>query len=107
MSLAFEQWVRLPAWRAYAACHGQGTLFYSGDRMSQRIAVTVCSGCGVLAACRAEVLAEEAGLAADERFGVRGGLLPGERVRLARSGEQWWSTVDDCGERLHGGREFR
>jgi WhiB family redox-sensing transcriptional regulator len=71
--------VALPAWRRHAACRGQAVLFFASDPMSHAIAVSICAGCGVREACLAEVLAEEAGLSSDERFGVRGGLRPSQR----------------------------
>lgn len=63
-------------WRAFAACRGQGPLFFAGDVVSQAIAVAICRTCGVLDACRADVMATES---PDDRFGIVAGLTARQR----------------------------
>ena len=72
---------RVDAWTDRAACKGQTALMFSPDEFSQRLALTLCRRCAVMAECRADVLAAEAmGVGSDSaRYGVAGGLLPEQR----------------------------
>ncbi len=70
-----------PPWRDHAACLGADPeLFYArtGDLLTIRAAQAVCAGCEVRAECLADALAR------GEKFGVWGGLTPGDRRRLRR-----------------------
>jgi WhiB family redox-sensing transcriptional regulator len=65
-------------WVGQAACLGQSELFFATDPASQGRAQAVCGGCPVRRECLAEVrLIEQP----HQRFGVWGGLTPGERDR--------------------------
>lgn len=73
-------------WRARAACRGRDTKWWypeSGDfRIETEIAVSVCRSCPVSVECLAAALDEER--SAYVRFGIRGGLLPGQRASRRR-----------------------
>jgi hypothetical protein len=72
---------RVGAWTDRAACRGQTALMFSPDEFSQRLAVTLCRRCPVVAECRADVTAFEArgAEAGGAVYGVVGGLLPEQR----------------------------
>lgn len=66
------------AWRETAACrHVPVEIFYPATDAEAEPAKIVCRGCPVRELCL------ELALAADERFGVWGGLTPSERRSLA------------------------
>ena len=75
------------SWRRWAACKGRPVSWWfpaRGDTMLARAAVKVCEGCGVREQCLAEAMAEESGASATDVTGIRGGLLPAQRLKLAR-----------------------
>ena len=68
-----------PAWMADAACRGMDVNLWFPERggvSTARDAKAICAGCPVLSEC----LEQETG----ERHGIRGGLTPRQRQRLAR-----------------------
>ena len=74
-------------WQQRAACSDQVTVFdptFEGLHRScaTTLAQQICQHCSVRRACLADALRTEA--AAGHRWGVRSGLLPGERTRLER-----------------------
>ena len=71
---------RLPRWRRHAACVGRLSLFYATDSISERLAVAVCSTCGVRERCARDAAEIETDPALV--FGTRAGLTAAER-RLA------------------------
>jgi hypothetical protein len=72
-----EELLHLPAWRAHAACRGQGPLFFASDPVSERIAVAICQRCGVRDECARAAAIEGAEA---PPFGVRGGRTAAERA---------------------------
>jgi hypothetical protein len=78
-------------WWERAACFGLDTEIWfqppiKGDPLMRRIALEVCGSCPVAEQCLASALAEERHAPRDFRHGIRGGLDPGQRDRLAKSG---------------------
>lgn len=74
-----------PDWRESAACREiDPELFYPkpGNVRGINAAKGICAGCPVRRACLEKALAEEAGRAKDNRFGVRGGTAPGQRYAI-------------------------
>lgn len=72
-------------WRDLAACRrSTPRWFYSADPVDQRYALELCGRCPVRGACLAEALEEE-GSSGYRSFGIRGGLLSGQRDGLRRS----------------------
>ena len=76
-------------WRARAVCRDWVEVFDQTFETSYRpktgpvaTASKICAGCPVQRACLTDALNSEAGVGA--RYGIRGGLLPAERSRLAR-----------------------
>ena len=71
------------SWRAQAACQfGDHELFFPPEeeqgeyfRLRESLAKRICGGCPVRRPCA------DYALAADERYGVWGGLTPEERAR--------------------------
>ena len=73
-----------PHWHSGAACRGLPTsLFYPalGEIVGGRDARAVCGGCRVRLECLADALETESVV---ETYGIRAGLAPRERRRLAR-----------------------
>lgn len=72
------------SWLPRAACRD---IYVSPEwfftRRSIGTAKAVCARCPVVTECRLDALVNEAGLRADRRFGVRGGLTSDERYRMA------------------------
>lgn len=69
-------------WRDQAACIGLAAVFFAEDTPGP--ARERCRICPVHGPCLTEALADERGLAAEGRHGIRGGLTPAERARLAQ-----------------------
>ena len=66
-------------------CRGASPeLFFSATPNTDRSARRLCQECPVRQPCLMTAMLEEA--AEERRFGIFGGLDPGERHRLARSG---------------------
>ena len=66
-------------WRKLGACRGlDASIFYPEDDEDAAVAKSVCSGCGVRAACL------EHALASREKAGVWGGATERERRRIIR-----------------------
>ena len=75
------------SWRKWAACRDKPTSAWfpaKGDVWLSRAAVAVCETCGVRERCLAEAMLEEVGASANDVHGIRGGLLPAQRLALAR-----------------------
>jgi hypothetical protein len=75
-------------WRPRAGCHGMDrSIFFAPERKITdtyyQEARGVCSQCEVAAECLAEAVLEERGQAQSNVFGVRGGLIPRERIGIA------------------------
>ncbi|MGQ0481988.1 MAG: WhiB family transcriptional regulator [Pseudonocardia sp.] len=69
-------------WRDLALCRETDPdVFFPDKGYSPRDARRVCAGCEVRSECLADALARR-----DVRFGVLGGLTPGERRRLLKTG---------------------
>ena len=76
-------------WRDAALCKGRPlSLWFPGpyDELAAHVAVAVCQQCPVRAECLRAALAEEAELSKAEMSGIRGGLLPSQRLTLAERG---------------------
>jgi WhiB family transcriptional regulator, redox-sensing transcriptional regulator len=73
-------------WEIFAACaQVDPELFYpprGGDNGAE--AKRICLACPVLEACLADAMADEHRKGPKERHGIRGGLGPRQRARLAR-----------------------
>jgi hypothetical protein len=69
-------------WQERAACRGRDPTWWFGSPFEQSVAISVCRSCAVRAECLHAALVKEDGLRAAERFGVRGGVLAGQRVRV-------------------------
>ena len=71
------------SWRDRRACRKYPTwLFYDDSDVADSEALLVCARCPVRAQCLNQALIEEKGIAAELRFGVRGGTLSHERATL-------------------------
>lgn len=70
-------------WYADAACAGQDVeaWFPTNLALARRV-IPTCHACPVRAACLDEAMTEERGLSVGDRYGVRGGRLPGQRAAL-------------------------
>ena len=66
------------SWRAVAACGGRTEMMF--DRARRRQAQSLCAGCPVQQVCLWANLPDEV---ADGRYGMAGGMTPGERGTLA------------------------
>lgn len=98
------EWMK-DAWCAPEWPHPDGRLHASPwdqDKTSDEKAAELCADCPVIAECLASAMAEEGSLTARNRYGVRGGLGPEGRARLAlqervcnsgHSGEWVWQEV--------------
>lgn len=80
-----------PDWLEQAACRGVDVnVFYPSDADKNpscyKEARRLCAGCPVIAPCLADALATEP--ARSWRFGMRGGLTPKERNRIAHAPEK-------------------
>lgn len=84
MSYAPDTLTRPVEWTARAACLGLLDLFESEDPRSFALAGRVCNACPVQEVCLAKAMLEERNSGENHRAGVRGGLTPTERARLAR-----------------------
>lgn len=72
-------------WHEEALCaQVDPELFFPETSGSTLAPKRVCRACPVRAECLDWVMAQEAGIDRDHRFGVAGGLSPRERYRLAR-----------------------
>jgi WhiB family redox-sensing transcriptional regulator len=72
-------------WRERAACRGRDPTWWFGSPFEQSVALRVCASCPVRVKCLHAALVEEKGLRAADRFGVWGGMVPSERVRVSVS----------------------
>jgi hypothetical protein len=89
-------------WRERAACRGRDPAWwFSGSPFEQAVALRVCASCPVRTECLRAALAEEEGLRAVDRFGVRRGLAPRQRARLAVSRRVTHRQGPDVGCRNH------
>jgi hypothetical protein len=69
-------------WWCRAACKDMPIrLFFSVVPEDRKVALAACKRCLVVTECFDAAMAEEHG--EDERFGIRGGLLPWRRTALA------------------------
>jgi hypothetical protein len=90
-------------WWGEAACRGMNRqIFFAPEEKITHTyyeeAYEVCRVCPVAAECLAEAILEERGQAQSNIFGVRGGLIPRERVAIAirlnlRKGDQELQTA--------------
>jgi WhiB family transcriptional regulator, redox-sensing transcriptional regulator len=74
-------------WRTYAACRlvSPDFMFPDPGRVKDTAqAKSVCTGCPVQQPCLEEAMWAEEGKPRDARYGVRGGLSPGERYALRK-----------------------
>lgn len=74
-------------WRSKALCFGAPTdWWFPSDRVGNpyKQAEKICMKCPVREECLLEALIEEEGLGRQSRLGMRGGLRPHQRARLAR-----------------------
>ncbi|MFF0409155.1 WhiB family transcriptional regulator [Kitasatospora sp. NPDC004745] len=80
-------------WRERAVCRAEEVdtnvffpISFVGPTSRQQIetARSYCNRCPVATACLEEVLDEEGNREAKGRYGVRGGLTPGQRAALSR-----------------------
>lgn len=72
--------MKLGDWRPKAECLGEDTDFFFVDERSPRQpAMSVCARCEVRAQCLIEAIET------NERWGIWGGMLTGERAKLKRS----------------------
>lgn len=87
-------------WWEDAACRGQDTdRFFGSGEMSRRVRAT-CGACPVRPECLADALRTEIVdyLAVGKLYGVRGGMLPSQRLRILRNqGLRATSQVGDDG----------
>lgn len=67
-------------WAGSAACVGHFDVMFDRERRLE--ATALCDRCPVAAVCLDRAMAEESGLPAHLRFGVRGGLSPVDRRRM-------------------------
>lgn len=77
---------RRPRWDDHAACKGLTDAFFPerGDSVGADAARRVClHSCPVRQQCLDAALQEEGSAGKSTRYGVRGGLTPNERHRLA------------------------
>lgn len=80
-------------WQHAAACRPAVSpyptaVFFTADGQEEAAswkALAVCRSCPVVASCLAAALREEGSAQARNRFGIRGGTLPGERGSLYRT----------------------
>lgn len=79
-------WADSHAWADGAICaQVDPDLFFTDTPGGSTVAGRrICAGCPAREACLTAALAEEEGLAADRRYGIRGGLGPDGRWALAR-----------------------
>lgn len=73
-------------WQERARCRdADPALFFPTSRCPNEYAAAraLCAACDVLDECLAEALREETGLGAARRYGMRGGMTPSARARLA------------------------
>ncbi|MFF2964286.1 WhiB family transcriptional regulator [Streptomyces sp. NPDC057963] len=86
MSYAPDTLARPAEWRAKGACTSLLDLFFpvTEDVRSAEAARAVCARCPVRPRCLEEAMLEERSDDEHRRAGVRGGLTPAERARLAR-----------------------
>lgn len=78
---------QLPHWTDHAACHGQPTDIWfphPADETGRETAIRVCDACPVATNCLAWALKAEAGVGAQYRYGIFGGLTGVQRARLDR-----------------------
>lgn len=84
MSYAPDTLARSTERAAKAACVGFLSLFDREDKVSLEQARTVCATCPIRPQCLTDAMREEGHVDEWRRAGVRGGLTPNERARLAR-----------------------
>lgn len=85
-SLMLRFFVHIPreGWRDVAACRGMDhELFYDSTVAADKVAETICNTCPVMMDCGAQALIEEAN--ENHRYGIRAGLGPITRMKLART----------------------
>ena len=71
-------------WDDRAACRGTPDVIFfpPGNKPSYHAAKQICDDCPVRPTCLVDVMAYESGRTVDHRFGMWGGLTPGQRARL-------------------------
>lgn len=84
MTYAPDTLTRTTEWTVRAACVGYLSLFEREDNTSLEKARTICATCPLRPRCLTDAMAEEGHSDEWRRAGVRGGLTPNERARLAR-----------------------
>ena len=96
----------LTGWADDAACIDLPTdLFFQpdGSRIADDVYYgvprRVCVGCPVRESCLDAAMVEESG-GSDYRYGMRGGMTPRERARLAVTTSQAAGVCVDCGARV-------
>lgn len=75
-----------PSWHLTAPCRGRTALFFAPEHAGPAYydaARTICRSCPYRIACLEEALEEEGDTRISLRHGVRGGLTPIQRGRLA------------------------
>ena len=94
--------VHPPDWSKRALCVGDWVLFDSDgtweERPKWRKAIAICDTCPVKRECLADAMQSEAG--ETTRTGIRGGLTPPARKRLARDGRCGWCDAEIPAERM-------
>ena len=91
-------------WRDHAACIGKPMMwFYASERWPELIelALATCQGCPIRQQCLTDALNYEVG--DRDVYGVRGGMVASERVRLirGRAAEPAPATISGQFIRLH------
>lgn len=82
------QLIKRLEWTEQASCTGSGDAwFLSGKEFQQEIeaAIDVCWSCPVAGECLVYAMEVERGVSQSYRFGIWGGLTPGQRVKLDRA----------------------
>jgi hypothetical protein len=86
-----------------AACIGHPSdLWYAdtktdADRDARKLAIAICKACPVRQHCLDDALALEGGVAGKSRFGIWGGLTPGQRARLRPPARPTGRALQPCG----------
>jgi hypothetical protein len=67
------------------------------DQDARALAIALCKGCPVRQACLDAALAAEGMVAGKQRFGIWGGLTPGQRARLRPPSRPTGRVLQPCG----------